>query len=324
MTLGLVQKIAGKIKKEANWWNRFNLSLPGRINVAKAMLYSQVNYLGSFLPFTKEQIQEFSTPIENFVNGNLRISKQRLYTSIKNGGLGLTKMGDFLNYQKCGWTFLIKSYDEKWKIEFFNGSKGNITQARGSDFPNNKILHTFATALTTLCDSHLKKNQNYKDVLIFNNNCLPLSYRPYTLIDKAFFPEPQAKTVSVRKLFPDNILITRDSLAILCGTMITNDQYKKLKKLANNWTTRFENENALQTSEKFENFFKKSKNGSKIFKNCVLPVEEGYVPHNIIKYGKTTDSVIQINQLINLNTLWKENYFDNKTKSFILNYITIH
>ena len=169
-----------------------------------------------------------------------------------------------------------------------------------------------------------EKNQNYKDVLIFNNNCLPLSYRPYTLIDKAFFPEPQAKTVSVRKLFPDNILITRDSLAILCGTMITNDQYKKLKKLANNWTTRFENENALQTSEKFENFFKKSKKGSKIFKNCVLPVEEGYVLHNIIKHGKTTDSVIQINQLINLNTLWKENYFDNKTKSFILNYITIH
>ena len=91
--------------------------------------------------------------------------------------------------------------------------------------------------------------------------------------------------------------------------MITNDQYKKLKKLANNWTTRFENENALQTSEKFESFFKKSKKGSKIFKNCVLPVEEGYVPHNIMKYGKTTDSVIQINQLINLNTLWKENYF---------------
>ena len=67
---GCAKKIAEKIKKEANWWNRFNLSLPGRINIAKAMLYSQVNYLGSFLPFTKEQINEFSTPIENFVNGN--------------------------------------------------------------------------------------------------------------------------------------------------------------------------------------------------------------------------------------------------------------
>ena len=76
-----------------------------------------------------------------------------------------------------------------------------------------------------------EKNQNYKDVLIFNNNCLPLSYRPYTLIDEAFFPEPQARTVSVRELFTDNILITRDSLAILCGTVITNDQFKNLKKI---------------------------------------------------------------------------------------------
>ena len=45
---------------------------------------------------------------------------------------------------------------------------------------------------------------------------------------------------------------------------------------------------------------------------------------NIIKYCKTTDSVIQINQSINLNTLWKENYFDNSTKSFIFNSITTH
>ena len=44
------QKIAEKIKKEANWRARFNLSLPGRINVTKSMLYSQLNYLGGFLP----------------------------------------------------------------------------------------------------------------------------------------------------------------------------------------------------------------------------------------------------------------------------------
>ena len=76
---------------------------------------------------------------------------------------------------------------EKWKIDFLNGSSGNITQVRGSDFPNNKILHTFAMALTTLRDSHMKQIQNYKDALIFNNNCFPLFNRPYTLIDKIFF-----------------------------------------------------------------------------------------------------------------------------------------
>ena len=194
------------------------------------MLYWQVNYLGSFLSFTKEQIHEFSTHIENFINGNLRTSKQRLFTCTKNGGLGLTKLWDFLNFKKCGWTSLIKSYDEKWKIDFLNGSNGNITQARGSDFPNNRVLQAFAMALTSLRDSHVRQNQNYRDALIFNNNCLPLSHRPYTLIDANFFSEPQAKTITVRELLLNNTLITRDSLAILCGTLLTNDQYKKLKK----------------------------------------------------------------------------------------------
>ena len=142
----------------------------------------------------------------------------------------MTKLWDFLNFKKCGWTSLIKSYDEKWKIDFLNGSNGNITQARGSDFPNNRVLQAFAMALTSLRDSHVRQNQNYRDALIFNNNCLPLSHRLYTLIDANFFSEPQAKTITVRELLLNNTLITRDSLAILCGTLLTNDQYKKLKK----------------------------------------------------------------------------------------------
>ena len=38
-----------KINSAVNRWARFNLSLPGRINIPKSMLYSQVNYLGSVL-----------------------------------------------------------------------------------------------------------------------------------------------------------------------------------------------------------------------------------------------------------------------------------
>ena len=105
-------KIAEKIKKEANWRARFILSLPGRINVTKSMLYSQLNYLGSFLPFMLEQILD---PIENYVRGNLNISKKRIYTEIKNGGLGLYNITDFLESQKCGWLTLAKNNNEKWK-----------------------------------------------------------------------------------------------------------------------------------------------------------------------------------------------------------------
>ena len=107
-------------------------------------------------------------------------------------------------------------------------------------------------ALTSLRDSHMRQNQNYRDALIFNNNCLPLSHRPHSLIDTTFFSEPHAKTISVRELLINNSLITRDNLAILCGTMLTNDQYKKLKKGVTSWISKLKTtmHNKLQRNSK--------------------------------------------------------------------------
>ncbi len=65
-------KITQSIAKEKNFWLRFNLSLPGRIAIAKYMLYSQINYLGSFLPVDEIRIQQWSEMIE----GTLKYCKK--------------------------------------------------------------------------------------------------------------------------------------------------------------------------------------------------------------------------------------------------------
>jgi hypothetical protein len=44
-------RIKNKISAITRHWAPFALSLPGRINIAKCMLYSQLNYLGCFLEF---------------------------------------------------------------------------------------------------------------------------------------------------------------------------------------------------------------------------------------------------------------------------------
>jgi hypothetical protein len=60
-------KITNAITREINFWLRFNLSLPGRITIAKAMLYSQLNYMGCFLSMEDESVQNWSNLIEKFV-----------------------------------------------------------------------------------------------------------------------------------------------------------------------------------------------------------------------------------------------------------------
>jgi hypothetical protein len=42
-------RIAISIDKSIAYWDRYNLTLPGRINVAKSLLVSLLNYLGCFL-----------------------------------------------------------------------------------------------------------------------------------------------------------------------------------------------------------------------------------------------------------------------------------
>ena len=46
-----------KITKIINFWERFNLSLPGRINIAKTLLLSQISYLGCIITPTSDTLK---------------------------------------------------------------------------------------------------------------------------------------------------------------------------------------------------------------------------------------------------------------------------
>jgi len=70
------KKITKKVRLQINHWASFNLSLPGRINVNKTMLYRQVNYLGCFLPTNTAILNSISNLIESFVLGKLRVAKK--------------------------------------------------------------------------------------------------------------------------------------------------------------------------------------------------------------------------------------------------------
>jgi hypothetical protein len=55
--------IHDSIKKTIGYWKRYNLTLPGRINVAKSLLVSLINYLGCFM-----------MPEANTLNGIKKVS----------------------------------------------------------------------------------------------------------------------------------------------------------------------------------------------------------------------------------------------------------
>jgi hypothetical protein len=92
-----------KICSITRFWSRFWLSLPGRINIVKTMCLSQINYLGSIIKPSNEQLNVITTTLEKFVKGKLNISRDRLYTGIDQGGLGLIDINQFIVSQQVLW-----------------------------------------------------------------------------------------------------------------------------------------------------------------------------------------------------------------------------
>jgi hypothetical protein len=122
-----------KKKKQVSHWSRFNLSLPVRITVAKTMLYSQINYLGCFLPIPDIMLEKYNTVIDNFVSGKLNIAKNRFSRDTEMGGLGLFDLKNFLDAQKIAWVKRSKSLDDWWKISLYSKCYGTVFNIRSDD-----------------------------------------------------------------------------------------------------------------------------------------------------------------------------------------------
>jgi hypothetical protein len=164
-----------KLRHQVRFWSRFNLSLPGRINVAKTFMYSQLTYLGCILPINRNACTGISHIIEDFVNGPLRISKKRIFQKRAEGGLELIEIHDFLNSQNCVWVKRAIDLNDNWKLRLYRGSYGNIFNLRAKAFDKNiePLLHNIAKNFENFSSLHNKFKENYKKGYLFDNPIFP-------------------------------------------------------------------------------------------------------------------------------------------------------
>ena len=183
--------ICSKVHKQVLFWIRFNLSLPGRICIAKAMMYSQINYLGCFLPLTIGEIQTLSLMIEDFVKGNLNISRKRLLLSREEGGLGLFNLRDFLDAHCCSWVKRAQNLDDNWKRTLYVKSYGNILNIRAKNIDKHcfPILHEISLSYERFFVRHTGWNENFKSAFLYDNPALTLNLRTPETADSDYFGE---------------------------------------------------------------------------------------------------------------------------------------
>jgi hypothetical protein len=118
--------IKTKIVNLVAYWDRFRLSLPGQIMVAKTFLVSQLNYIGSFLKPLTELLDQIQVIIDNFVKKNLNIASNRISKPTDEGGLGMFNLEEFLASQRCLWLARAHRMQiDNWRYDLKNMAPNN-------------------------------------------------------------------------------------------------------------------------------------------------------------------------------------------------------
>jgi hypothetical protein len=143
-----------KIRNTATFWNRYRLSLPGRINVAKTLMLSQINFHASIIEVPPEKTDEIQRAVNTFVTGSFNFDKDRICTSPATGGLGMININNFISSLHCSW--LQKAHREvidNWRYRLVNLAGGNCTSI---DPQRHEINPAAYPVLSTIANSFWK------------------------------------------------------------------------------------------------------------------------------------------------------------------------
>ena len=113
------QKIMGIIR----FWDRFYLSLHGKITIYKTLLLPQLNYSISqqSLCLMKTLFVTLSDIMEKFVTQGLNIAKKRMYAKPENGGIGLLDLNFFIIALQSTWAKqAFQCCNDKWKFDLIS------------------------------------------------------------------------------------------------------------------------------------------------------------------------------------------------------------
>ncbi len=184
-------EIREKINRLILFWERFRLSLPGRIAVLKTLLIPQINYLGCFLTPSQEILTSIQELMDRFVTKNVNISKDRRYLPTDKGGLGLFELNKFLDAQRCSWIQRARSLRiDNWRYDLQVLAPGNnITLIRPCDVDktHHPILFNMAASYCSFVAEFTRINSNFRTVPFVDNPAIVRSPNDQRTLNNFFF-----------------------------------------------------------------------------------------------------------------------------------------
>lgn len=213
-----------KMAKIRNFWALFHLTTPGKISVIKAFILPQINYVGSVITPTNNDIEQIENIIISFINTNRPIAKSKIFSSTDNCGLGIPKIRDLLDSLDVLLYKKSLSINDSWSLEIKN-TRNHINDPyyfnENLNPRLNPILNRIIMSFVKFCNAFWINHNNIKDIRIFNN--------PYFLnaeklpITRAMFTETSWRRFQndIRRLKFEDVL-TNDNRCLSYETFKNN------------------------------------------------------------------------------------------------------
>jgi len=287
------------------------------------MLYSQINYLGSFLPVPKGVNDNLQKLINSFVCGNLKIREKILYATPAEGGVGLFELETFLNAQKCAWIKRAVNLDELWKIRIYVKSLGNVLNVRSGDF--DKSIEPVITCLVIAYSNFFYKYSSmttYKNCFMFRNEKLTFDLEGRECLKRddfnpAFFRHNKLKIITLRvnDFMTGDKVKTHANFVVDTGLNIDQLLFLRIRGLLRTAERKYGNRDYF-CDKRYEDFFRFEK-GSKKFRKVITKTFGELVPHNLVKFSENTETIINHRVGRELNKFWNYSFFSGEMGTFL-------
>jgi len=321
-----------KILDLISFWDRFRLTLPGRISVFKNLLVPQINYLGCILCPSERVLNRIQDSLDGFVLGNLTVSKDRRYLPPANGGLGIFNLKIFLDAQRCSWIKRAASKNiDNWRYDLKCLSPaGDITLIRKIDVDPfaNPILTNIVSSYETFLPAFTLKEKNYKKGQIFLNPAFVRSGTDNNLLDIPFFTQAiydrsknNIRSLTFEKCFIDGAFRTKAQFLDI-GIYLNDTVHLRLQSAMIFAKRKYSPKDSAKKCKSVAEFLSGFKKGSKKFRNVIMStiIDENDIAdlRTVNTYSAITDTNVNSNEAISFAIgMWNCSFLSNDFREFL-------
>ena len=165
-------KVIVKMQKITRFWNIFNLSVVGKINITKCFILPQLNYVGSICTPSNDIINIIEDIITKFINYNSNISKEKIFSPTNQGGLGIPQVAVFLKSLDILLFKKSLQINDTWPKEIQNCALVYDNPLYFIDNLNKKtnpVLHRIISSFISFQFEFWVRGENLRDMRIFQN-----------------------------------------------------------------------------------------------------------------------------------------------------------